>query len=881
MTDFKDIAALKASTPGALQAAAAPFNIDRSPSDDSPMETLDITDADLGIDREPDVIENDDGTADILLDDDKDSGDDIKEFYVNLANCLPVDELDKIGERYISLIDDDIEARKSRDKQQEEGLRRAGLGEPAPGGAEFEGASRVTHPILAEAYVDFSASAMKELFPSSGPVRTYIAGAVTEEKMEKAGRKRDYMNFQLTREIPEYRSELESLLTQLPAGGSQFMKIFWSKEHDRPMADFVPVDDFILPFSAKTYFRSQRKFHRLKKSEFEFQQDVNAGLYLDTGMKPPADDPQNTSASETVTDKIEGKDHNYASDDEQYVLYEGSVWDKFEDPLRPKDRACPYVITIDENTHQVIGLYRNWDPDQQPQKYEEQKYIVKFGFIPWRGAYDIGLPQLIGDLAASMTGALRALLDSAHIQNSATAMKLKGRPSGETVSISPTQIGEVDAMGADDIRKVIMPISFNGPSPVLLQLLGYLTTAAKGVVSTSEEKIADGGGNMPVGTTIALIEQGAKVFSSIHARLHHAQGECLEILHRLNRQHIKGKIKFGEDDRDYVTEKDFDGPLDVIPVSDPNVFSETQRFAQMQAVMSLAEKFQGILNGQKILTRMFQLMKIPDYADLFNQMPTPKPTNPAAENVMMALGKPTLAFAEQDHIAHIQVHLDFLKNPLFGMNPMLAKVIIPSMLEHVKEHIVYYYADLMRLEGRTQLGEPIEERGKRDKSWQTDRDISDALAKSSTTVLAAVDKTMAGVAPVIQQAMAEMQKLTQPPQPTDPNFVLGMHELQQRATEHKDDIQLAQQRLQKDVAKMQHDFQVKEASMQMQLNKITQMLEGQAKKTGVESLTDIAVERMRSETEIQKTEDNNATALDVAALRGKSSNMTDGGSLTH
>lgn len=886
-TTMSGLASLGAQVPGALNAQAAPFDLNKAPDDhdEGPMETLDIDVAELGLpDEASDVEEHEDGSATISLDDADGVTGDVNDFYVNLATCMSEDDLNEIGERYARLIEQDIEARKERDKQQEEGLKRAGLGGPAPGGADFEGASRVTHPVLAEAYVDFSASTMKELFPSSGPVRTYIAGTVTDEKMQKAQRKRDYMNYQLTREIPEYRSELESLLTQLPAGGSQFMKVYYSHEHKRPMVDFIPIDDFILPFSAKTYVRSQRKFHRMTKSEWEYQKDVESGLYIDLHMPPPATAGAITdeTASQAQTNKIEGKSANEVSDDGEYVFFEGSVWDKFEDPLRPKNRSTPYIITLDQDTHKVLALYRNWCPEEaKKDKYVEQKYIVKFGFIPWRGAYDIGLPQLIGDLAAAMTGALRALLDSAHIQNSATAIKLKGRPGGESVNISPTQVGEIDSLGQDDIRKVMMPIAFNGPSPVLLQLLGYLTNAAKEVVTTSEEKISEAGNGMPVGTAIALIEQGAKVYSAIHARLHNSQAECLEIMCRLNKQHLPaGKTMFGDDENDYVTPQDFEGATDVIPVSDPNIFSETQRYAQIQAVIALRQQFPGQINDAKILTRMLQLMKFPDYKDILNTPPAPKPANPAAENVMMAMGKPATAFPEQDHVAHIQVHLDFLKSPFFGMNPLIAKVIIPAMMDHVKQHVLFYYADLMRLEGRTQLGEPVEERAHKDKTWQGDRDISDALAKSSETVMAAVSKVMSGVTPVMEQAMQMLQKVMQPPAPHDPNFMLGQMELQQRAKEHTDDNALAQARLQKDVTKMQHDFDIKHSNIEFQLQKLMQMLANQRKIGSMEAITDMASQHVQANTKLQTTRDNNETALEIATMRGEG-NMKDGGSMSH
>lgn len=883
--DMAGLASLKAQSPGAMQAPAAPFDVDKAPSDDAPgpTEAVELDEDDLGLTQtEPGVVENDDGTATVELDA-QDAPEEESDFYANLAKTMAQDELDEIGQRYVKLIEVDIEARKKRDEQQEEGLKRAGLGGPAPGGADFEGASKVTHPVLAESYVDFAASTMKELFPSNGPVRTEILGQVTDEKLDKAQRKRDYMNFQLTREIPEYRGELESLLTQLPAGGSQFMKLYYSTQLKRAVVDFVPIDDFILPYSAKSYQRSQRKFHRMRKSEFEYGQDMEAGLYIDIHVSPMPDSPMNTTKSSTLTAKIEGKDNNYATEDEEYVFYEGSVWDTFTDSKRPKDRMCPYILTLDSDTGKVLSIYRNWDFEKagKQDKYEEQQYIVKFGFIPWRGAYDIGLPQLIGDLAASLTGALRALLDSAFIQNSQTLIKLKGRPGGESLSISPTQISEIDAVGGDDIRKVMMPLQFNGPSPVLLQLLGYLTSAAKGVVSTSEEKIADAGSQMPVGTAMALIEQGAKVFSAIHARMHDSQRQCLEILHRINRQHIQGKVKFGEDERDYVTQKDFQGPMDVNPVSDPNIFSETQRYAQMQAILSLAEKFPQALSVAKIISRFLQLMKVPDYKDLVNSPPTPKPTNPAAENVGMAMGKPSMPFPEQDHMAHIQVHCDFLKDPMFGMNPMAVKVIAPPMIEHIKQHLLFWYADLMRLEGQTQLGEPVEERAKRDKTWQSDRDISEALAKASGAALAALKQASAQVQPVLQAAMQLLEKVSQPPPPHDPQSLIAAQELQQRAKEHADDHALDQQRLQNTATKQQTDAQIREKSLMVALQKMMAMLQGKKDEVDTDAATTLEQSHIKARTDLIQTAEDNQTALEIASVRGSGSRMTDGSSMDH
>lgn len=852
--------------------------------DDQPMEVSldDISDT-------PEMEEHEDGSATFYLDkQDAEPNVANAKWDDNLADHMSDQVLSDLAMKYMTLIEEAVEARKKRDDQYDEGLKRAGLGGPAPGGAEFEGASRVTHPVLAEAYVDFSASAMKELFPPNGPVRTQIIGEVTEKKLERARRKCDFMNWQLTKEIPEYRSELEVLLTQLPAGGSQFLKLYWSASLGRVVADFVGVDEFILPYNAKGFKRAPFKFHRMTKNEFDMNEDINAGLYRDVSVMVP-DANMDESSTATQSHKIEGKDFNWgANENGEFVLFEGTCYeDTFTDPKRPKDRQCPYIITLDEGSNKVLSIYRNWE--EKDDKCEDIPYMVEFKFIPWRGAYGIGLPHLIGDLSAALTGTLRALLDSAHIQNAAAGIKLKGRPGGETVSASPTQISEIDAMAGDDIRKIYMPLQFNGPSPVLLQLLGFLQGAAKGVVSTSSEKIADAGNQMPVGTAMALIEQGAKVYSSIHARLHASQEEALTIVHRLNYKYMPKRIKFGEDDTDFVTREDFKGPLDVYPVSDPEIFSETQRYAQMQAIMAMAEKNPPAWKMNILYERMLKLMKVPDYKELLAQPPKPKPTNPAAENVQMAMGSATAVFPEQDHLAHLQVHLDFLKSPLFGMSLAIGIKLIPAMLEHLKQHMLFYYADCMRLEGRQNAnGKDLSIMAQEDKSWQNDRDISGHLAHASPVAMQATEAAFEGAKPIIQQAMEFMQK-NQPKPPHDPNIEVAYAELKQRAEEHKDDHAVETQRLQQAMKKMMGDQAIRVKALEGQMKKAADQLQSALNKINTESQTDLQTtlmnihgslqkEDMAGETKLQVTEDNNETALKVAKERG--SKMTDGGSMT-
>ena len=602
-------------------------------------ESIDVDPSTLS-DVSPDTIDQGDGTTIITMDSDAapvDGGG----FYDNLADVLPEAELDGLALKYLDLIEQDLESRKGRDKQYAEGLKRTGISEPAPGGAQFEGASRVTHPLLAEAYIDFSASSIKELFPPNGPVRTKIDGKNNPQKIGRAERKAAFMNWQLTSEIRGYRSELERLLTQLPAGGTQFMKFYWSEDMGRIDVEFVPIDNFILPYNAKNFYDCQRKFHRMEVSALALDRKIESGAWHDWSL--PMSSGMNFNQSETSkqSDKIEGKSESGGFDDLDRVVYEGCVYEQ----LDGDDKPCPYMITIDEDSRHVLAFYRNWEEDDK--KCKELDWVVDYNFIPWRGAYGIGLPQIIGGLSDASTGALRALMDSSLISNSATALKLKGSPSGSNNPIEITQATEIDANGMDDIRKIAMPLPFPGPSPVLFQLLGFLVSEAKGVVGTAEEKISEASNNMPVGTALALIEQGAKVFSSIHARQHDSQRRGLEIIHRLNREHLPDRVQFGTDPEDYITRDDFEGIMDVHPVSDPNIFSETQRFAQTQAIIQMVTQLAPvapgvlqIINLHALFKRSLEQMKYPYVDDVLPDAPISKPTDPCAENIALATGKP-------------------------------------------------------------------------------------------------------------------------------------------------------------------------------------------------------------------------------------------------
>ena len=804
----------------------------------------------LAPDEESDVEDTEDGGAIVKLDDGEmeQRSDD---FYANLAADMPDDELKQLAQRYLDLISKDKEARKKRDEQYEEGIRRTGLGDDAPGGAQFEGASKVVHPMLTEACVDFASRAIKELFPPQGPVKDNLVGDITAEKVKKAKRKTDFMNWQLTTQSTEFRGELEQLLTQVPLGGGQYMKVTWNEARNRPEFLFVAIDDMYLPFAATNFYSAQRKTHVQYLTQLDYQNRVKAGMYLDVDLIPASAEPEFSSA-EKANNKIEGRNESTYNEDGLRTVFEVYVIDDLEG-----DGPLPYIISVDKISCRVLSIYRNWD--ELDEAKEELQWFVEFPFVPWRGAYPIGLPHMVGGLSAAATGALRALLDAAHISNSQTMLKLKGGSrGGQSLEIQPTQVMEIEGgVAADDIRKLVMPLPYNPPNGVLFQMLGFLVDAGKGVIRTALDDVADGNPNAPVGTTLAKLEQGMVVYSAIHARLHNAMAKLLGILHRLNGMYLDDEEEQEEIGDEIATRADFDGPLDVVPVSDPNIFSEAQRFAQVQAVEQRAQAMPQLYNLRKVEERILDTLKIPNAKELLAPAIEPKEQNAVNENVAASLGRPVLAFPEQDHIAHLKTHLAYLTNPAFGMNPLIAPAYIPVMMNHLKEHIALWYASSVFDICNEATGGDIGEDMKHLREDVEGRKSMDRmLAEASAMAVEYGDQVFASLPPVIQQAQQVMQQFAPPP-PMDPAQVAAQT-AQQR-------MQIDGQRLQLEGQKAAQDAQIEQAKMQAEQAEKAQDLQAR-----------MALEQMRQQAEDQRkaaelqarmamnTEDNR-TALELAA----------------
>lgn len=748
-------------------------------------------------DETSEVEDTEDGGAFIHMKNEEDEAKHLDHF-ANIVEEVDQRELGLIVNELLDKISKDKEAREKRDKQYEEGLRRTGLGDDAPGGAQFTGANKVVHPMLVEACVDFSARFMKEVFPPNGPVKSKIYGELDKQKVMKAQRKADFMNWQLTQQIPEFRAELEQLSTQLPLGGGQYLKFLWNAQYRRPTCEFIPIDDVYLPFAATNFYTAERKTHVQYITEMEYRKRVKSGMYRDVDLGQPEE--PDFSQSSKANDKIEGRKDISYNEDGLRTIFEIYTYLDFGDGMEP------YILSIDKSTGYALSLYRNWDVDDDMRR--ELDWIVEFPFIPWRGAYPIGLTHMIGGLSGAATGALRALLDSAHIQNIPTLLKLKGGPGGQTLNLQPTEVVELEG-GAlvDDVRKLAMPLPFNGPSPTLFQLLGFLVDAGKGVVQTSFEKLSDANPNQPVGTTMALIEQGMVVFSSIHSRLHNSMDRCFKILHRINSAYLTEEDIEANEAGVEVSPEDFDGPMDVVPVSDPNIFSETQRFAQIQAIMQRAAQVPQLYDPRKVEEMFLRAMKVPD-DEVLQPAPASEDMDPVSENVAAAMGRPIYVLPQQDHLAHLKTHLAFLQSPLFGSNPAITKTYLWPIANHLKDHLLNYYL----VEAHNAVDEA-----------QREELIPDEAADQVNVILQVqqlIEQQLGGFANQLAQIdeMAQ-QYAPQPPMPQDNSMQIAQLNAQIQGQALQQRAQADQARIQLDQQKMQAQLQLEQQKMAMQQQK--------------------------------------------------------------
>lgn len=805
---------------------------------------------------EPEYETLDDGSAVFSVNDDDDStppGD--AGFYDNLANpalgVVDFSDLNTIATDLLYKIDIDRQARADRDKQYEEGLRRTGLGDDAPGGGQFIGASRTVHPMLIKATIDFGSHVMKELFPADGPVKTKIPGTETQARLEKAKRKQRMLNWQLTVQMQEFRNVLEKTIIQVPLGGVQYIRLVWDQGMGRPVSRFVSVSDILLPYDAVDFYTSERMTFVERVPEDEYMLRVEQGVYLDDSITSVSMSPERTKSGKQQ-DKIIGATQDPENIDGTRTVYETVTY------LNIEGFRAPYIVRLDDEGNTVKAIIRNWE---EGDKYRQSMdWIIEFPFIPWDGPQAIGLSHIIGGLSGAATGALRALLDSAHINNFPTGLVLDGTStSGQAINLQPTTLQRIKggSTSSDDIRKVVMGLPFNPPSNVLFELMKFLVQTGEDVVRTVFQDLQDNSGQAPVGTTMMMIENVSKIISSIHARLHSSFQRLLLTLSRLNRMYqIDGAIK-DEAGEVLAYREDFTGPLDVVPVSDPNIFSEVQRYSQMQAIVQRSDTHPGMYDPWAVEELMLRQLKVPDADKLLKKPKQPERMNPVNENVSMTMGNPVMAFPDQDHLAHMQVLLDYLKSPVLGMLSVIAPSFLPMALGHLKEHISMWYVTQMDTMLRTVTGKETTSLMKF-KDPETSAELDKALAAASHLVVDQMNKTLGAIPPIIAEAQKFLSQVM-PPQPGDPaQAQIQAESMKQQTAREK--LAARQQEVQGQTATQLKLAELAERNKAAIADK-TMQHENELEQA--RTLRTMQQEEVRQQNENQRTAETNQTRLDI------------------
>ena len=691
--------------------------------------------------------------------------------YSNLAEELDEKEVGKVGKDLVRAYEDDKSSRKNWEDQYSKGLRMLGViveDRQDP----FPGASGVHHPLLAEAATQFQARAIAEMFPAGGPVKTQIIGKTTDKKLEQAQRVQDFMNFQVTQEIPDYFNELDQMLFYLALAGSAFKKIYFDNTLDRICSKFVPAEEFVISMENTDLETADRYTQVMKLTRTEIRKHQISGYYKDVPLTKSDPNTGATSGDmvEQTLQRLEGMTPSMASKIHTLLEVHTNI-DLGEDR---DELALPYIITIDYESQRVLSIRRNWKEEDSLKR--KRTYFIHYKYLPGLGFYGFGLIQMIGGLQHASTGALRALLDSAAFANLNGGFRAKGaRIEGGDITISPGEWVEVEAYG-DDLRKSFIPLPFKEPSPTLLQLLGVLTESGRRFASIADAMIGDSAGSGPVGTTIALIEQGSKVFSAIHKRIHQAQGREFKLIYELNGEYLDDEYSFeviGENKK--IRRKDFSASISVVPVSDPNIFSQAQRIALAQTGLQLARETPDVVDVKEATRRFLQALSIPDYMDLIIEDEDTPRRDPVSENMAILNTMPIQVFEDQDHQAHMQVHSQFMNDPRFGGNPEAKERLYPAMLAHMGQHMAYLYQQQMQ--ASVPEGNPIS-------SGDFNRELDNEPSKEIS--IEEENRIAANAAQAAQQLMGSMppspeeQKESMEAQDKQANIQLKGEELQIR-----------------------------------------------------------------------------------------------------
>jgi len=633
-------------------------------------------------DKPIDVQENEDGSVDVDFDPSIGSVEQGDDHFANLAELLPDDVLDPLGNELFNNYTDYKTSRKDWERSYTSGLDLLGFNyddrtEP------FKGASGATHPVLAEAVTQFQALAYKELLPAGGPVRTQTVGFPSPDKDQQAIRVKDYMNYQITDQMKEYDAEFDQMLFYLPLSGSAFKKVYYDEIMQRAVSKFVPADDLVVPYTATSLDDCESIIHMVRMTENDLRKQQVGGFYRDLELNPSY---MNESELEKKERALEGTTRG--RDDRMYTLLECHVdldLEGFEDAGQdgePTGIKLPYIVTLEENTRKILSIRRNYEMGDAKKK--KIQYFVHFKFLPGLGFYGFGLIHMIGGLSRTATAALRQLLDAGTLSNLPAGFKMRGiKMRDEAQPIQPGEFRDVDAPGGN-LRDAFMPLPFKEPSQTLLQLMGVVVSAGQRFASIADLQVGDGNQQAAVGTTVAMLERGSRVMSAIHKRLYSAMRQEFTLLARVFKLYLPPVYPYDVvGGQRQVMQTDFDDRVDILPVADPNIFSQTQRISLAQTELQLATSNPELHNQYEVYRNMYEALGVKDIDLILKKPPRPMPKDPALEHIDALGGVKFQAFPGQDHRAHITAHLNFLATNMVRTAPMVMGVIEKNCLEHI------------------------------------------------------------------------------------------------------------------------------------------------------------------------------------------------------
>ena len=772
---------------------------------------------------EVEITNTEDGGVEIDFDPSQMTPGDASDFNANLAEFLDSQQLTVIGSSLYSNYVDYKTSRKDWEKAYTSGLDLLGFkyedrSEP------FSGASGASHPVLAEAVTQFQALAYKELLPANGPVRTQVVGVQTPEKTQQSNRVKDFMNYQLMDKMKEYEADFDQMLFYLPLSGSAFKKIYYDEVLQRAVSKFVPAEDLIVPYTATSLEDAEAIVHRIKISENELRKQQVAGFYRDIDISPGQDNLSDIEKKEMELEGVSktGKDEGVFTLLECHVNLDLEGFEDMGPDGEPTGIKLPYIVTIEENSREILSIRRNYEQND-PLK-NKIEYFVHFKFLPGLGFYGFGLIHMIGGLSRTATSALRQLIDAGTLSNLPAGFKQRGiRIRDDAQSIKPGEFRDVDAPGGN-IRDAFMTLPFKEPSQTLLNLLGVVVNAGQRFASIADLQVGDGNQQAAVGTTVALLERGSRTMSAIHKRIYSALKNEFKLLARVFKLYLPAEYPYDVvGGQRTVKQLDFDDRVDILPVADPNIFSQTQRISLAQTELQLAMSNPQMHNLYQAYRNMYEAIGVKDVDTILIRPQPPQPKDPALEHIDALAGKPFQAFPGQDHRAHITAHLNFMATNIARNNPP----VMASLEKNIFEHISLMSQEQVEMEFR----EEMQQLQQMQMQAQQNPQMAQQMQMQAMQITQKIESRKAVlISEMMQEFMEEEKKITSQFD-NDPIAKLRARELDLRAQENA--------------------RKEKEGEERINLDKMRTMMNQQNQDEKLQQNEELA--NLRADTSIQKT----------------------------